>query len=232
MGSKIKISIFEISIRLPFNSSPRLRDAPQDFKGAYRRPPKDSRRLRSPGILGRRPSIRHKKTHKGMAHKGIFPGSRIVQKANQNPSEMSRGRWPCGREPPVKRQTPLLEKIPLYLCFLGPDSKRCAKTAAKVIRHAVSANTRGTKSRSHTDVYALEAKRPQKHTPLREFVPPSVPKKHTPSLFVVLFAPPAHPPSLLVSSFWPSKAPPVTVLSLRGDQACTRSPIVAHGHCL
>ncbi len=63
-----------------------------------------------------------KKTHNGMAHKGIILGSRIVEKTGRNPSEISRGRWPCGRKPPVKRRTPFPENIPLCLCVfvLGP----------------------------------------------------------------------------------------------------------------
>ncbi len=33
-----------------------------------------------------------------------------------NPSEISRRRWPCGREPPLKRRTTFPENIPLCLC--------------------------------------------------------------------------------------------------------------------
>ncbi len=38
-------------------------------------------------------------------------------KKGPNPSEISRGRWPCGLEPPVKRRTPFPEQYSLMLVF-------------------------------------------------------------------------------------------------------------------
>ncbi len=73
---------------------------------------------------GRRGTLVRQQRHtKGMAHKGIFPGSRVVEPTVRNPSGIDRGRWPCGREPPVNRRTPFPENIPLCLCaFLCPDA--------------------------------------------------------------------------------------------------------------
>ncbi len=42
------------------------------------------------------------------------PGS--SNKTAKTPSEISRGRWPFGREPPVKRRTPFPINIPLCSC--------------------------------------------------------------------------------------------------------------------
>ncbi len=54
-----------------------------------------------------------------MAQIWIFSGSQIEQ-AGPHPSKMSRGRWPCGRPPPVKRK-PRSLKIFIYVCvFSGP----------------------------------------------------------------------------------------------------------------
>ncbi len=37
-------------------------------------------------------------------------------------AQTHRGRWPCGREPPVKRRSPFPETILLCFCsFIGPD---------------------------------------------------------------------------------------------------------------
>jgi hypothetical protein len=45
------------------------------------------------------------------------PGS--SKKPAKTLSAISRGRWPCGREPPVKRQTPFPENIHSCLCVFG-----------------------------------------------------------------------------------------------------------------
>ncbi len=45
----------------------------------------------------------------------MFLGSRIVGKTGKNPSEISRGRWPCGRKPPVKRRT-RVGQVFRYVC--------------------------------------------------------------------------------------------------------------------
>ncbi len=49
--------------------------------------------------------------------------SRIVDNKRTSPSDISRGRWPCGREPLVKRQTPLPENTPSpgYLKAVWPE---------------------------------------------------------------------------------------------------------------
>ena len=44
-----------------------------------------------------------------------FLGSRIVEQTGPTPSEIIRGRLPCGREPPVKGRTPFPENI--HLCL-------------------------------------------------------------------------------------------------------------------
>ena len=55
-----------------------------------------------------------------VAREGLSLISRIVEKKRPNRPESSRGRWPCGRKPPVKRQLPLPE-IFLHVCvFSGP----------------------------------------------------------------------------------------------------------------
>ncbi len=88
--------------------------------------PRPRHTSRSPSNLGRLIELLMnqgaKKAHKGMAHEGIFLGSRIVDKNGPNLSEISRGRWPCGREPPVKRRIPFPEHMYLCLCVsLGPE---------------------------------------------------------------------------------------------------------------
>ncbi len=74
------------------------------------------------GIFILAPHHGAKKEHTGMAREEIFLGSRIIEKNGLNPSEISRGRRPCGREPPVKRRTPFPENITVCSCVsLGPD---------------------------------------------------------------------------------------------------------------
>ncbi len=62
-----------------------------------------------------------------MAHQGIFPGA--LNKHCPHPSEIRRGRWPCGREPPVKRPTPLPENIPICCCVFWDLSSRARSSA-------------------------------------------------------------------------------------------------------
>ncbi len=52
----------------------------------------------------------------GLAHQEIYIGSRIVRKTGPNPSQISRGRWPCGREPPVERRIPLSANMNSCFC--------------------------------------------------------------------------------------------------------------------
>ncbi len=61
--------------------------------------------------------------HKGLAHTRIFLEPRILEQTGPNPSEVSNGRWPCGRGPPVKRPTPLPRNIPVCASVSGPGDK-------------------------------------------------------------------------------------------------------------
>ncbi len=58
-----------------------------------------------------------------MVHEGIYAGSRIVEKTGPNPSEISRRRWPCGRDRPVV--DPRFGKyVLLLLCVFALESGR------------------------------------------------------------------------------------------------------------
>ncbi len=49
-----------------------------------------------------------------------FPRIPDRRKTGPKASDTNRGRWPCGRGPPVKRRTPFPGNIDLCLCSSGP----------------------------------------------------------------------------------------------------------------
>ncbi len=58
-----------------------------------------------------------------MAREDMFLGSRIGEQTDPNPTEIGRGRWPCGRKLQVKRKTPFHENMMICLCVsLGPEN--------------------------------------------------------------------------------------------------------------
>ena len=80
-----------------------------------------------------------------------FPQIPDRLKNKQNPSEISRGRWPAGK-PPGKRGTPLPAKIHLWLCpLLGIDMSpaliSCVPGQTLVVTCAVQDRLGGTYGR-------------------------------------------------------------------------------------